>query len=224
MPYFPLYINIEERDVLIVGGGAVALRKAEKLLIFTPHISVVAAHICEELKGMALCSNAFIKTESCAASANPAAISLYERNFRDDDIIGKALCIAATDDRSLNRHISKLCSKAHIPVNVVDDPELCTFFFPALINDGELSIGISTGGKSPVAARELKKCIDSALPSGRGDIISYMGSIRKLVASRIPDMSKRAAVLSAVFELCCKKHAALSEAELEELISESLEG
>ena len=106
-----------------------------------------------------------------------------------------------------------------IPVNVVDCPELCTFFFPALINDGGLSVGISTSGKSPVAARELKNLLSDALPENIGDIISYMGTVRPRIIELIPDMKKRSTALTEVYSKCLLKHGALDSVELDEILA-----
>ena len=212
MPYFPLYINIEEKDILIVGGGKVALRKCEKLLPFKPRIHIVAPDICDELAALSY-------KYRTASAENAYKINIYSRAFNKKDLNDKALCIAASDDNILNQHISRLCRDVSMPVNVVDCPELCTFFFPALINDGELSVGISTSGKSPVAARELKNLLSDALPENIGDIISYMGTVRPRIIELIPDMKKRSKALTKIYSKCLLKHGALDSVELDEILA-----
>lgn len=120
MPYFPFFANIENMPCLVVGGGQVALRKIEKLLDFSPIIKVVASKACGEIKKL----------------AKRGMITLFERAFKDSDIDGSTFVITATGDSGVNRHISQLCRQRHIPCNAVDDPESCTFFFPAIITEG----------------------------------------------------------------------------------------
>lgn len=144
---------------LVVGGGQVALRKLEKLLDFSPIIKVVASKACGEIREL----------------ADRGMIILFERAFKDSDIGGSTFVITATGDRGVNRHISQLCRQRHIPCNAVDDPESCTFFFPAIVTEGDVCIGISTGGKSPTLASHLRKTIQSQTEGRLGDICNVMG-------------------------------------------------
>ena len=137
MGYFPFFVDLEGQPGLIVGGGTVALRKADKLLPYGPHLTVVSPHILPELERI-------------------PGLTLSRREFSPADLDGMLFAIAATDDRGLNRRIAELCRERHIPVNAVDDREACSFLFPALVKRGDLSVGISTGGASPTAAIWLK--------------------------------------------------------------------
>lgn len=137
MAYFPMFVELEGRPCLIVGGGAVALRKARKLLPYGPCLTVVAQSFVPELEAL-------------------EGAALCRRAFRPRDVEGQALVVAATGDGALNREIAALCRARRIPVNAVDDKDNCTFLFPALVRRGPLSIGISTGGASPTAAVYVK--------------------------------------------------------------------
>ena len=97
------------------------MRKIEKLLDFSPIIKVVALEACGEIKKL----------------AKRGMITLFERAFKDSDINGSTFVITATGDSGVNRHISQLCRQRHIPCNAVDDPESCTFFFPAIVTEGD---------------------------------------------------------------------------------------
>lgn len=117
---------------LVVGGGQVALRKVEKLLDFSPIIKVVALEACGEIKKL----------------AKRGMITLFERAFKDSDIDGSTFVITATGDNGVNRHISQLCRQRHIPCNAVDDPESCTFFFPAIVTEGTCALAFQQAEKA----------------------------------------------------------------------------
>ena len=128
-------------------------RKA--FLTFSPIIKVVALEACGEIREL----------------ADRGMITLFERAFKDSDIDGSTFVITATGDRGVNRHISQLCRQRHIPCNAVDDPESCTFFFPAIVTEGDVCIGISTSGKSPTLAYSPEK--DDPI-ADRGQTWGYM--------------------------------------------------
>ena len=118
MPHFPLFVDLSGRPVLIVGGGSVALRKLRKLAPYGPKCVVVAPEVAEEIRSM-------------------SGVQVCRRPFAPDDLEPRpALVIAATDDPAVNRQVSSLCREQNIPVNVADDPALCTFLFPALVQQG----------------------------------------------------------------------------------------
>ena len=109
MAYFPFYIDIENKKILVVGGGTVALRKIEKLMPFSPDITVVAPKICDEIKAL--------------------NVKIIDRKFCDSDLDGAFCVVSATDDESLNGRIFQLCNEKNILVNTVDDKEKCGFIF-----------------------------------------------------------------------------------------------
>ncbi len=182
MPYFPFFADISGQPCLIVGGGRIALHKIKKLLPFSPEIHVVAEVISAEI------------------SALPE-IRLSQRKFTDGDLDGMSFVIAATDDTEVNSRISRLCRERKIPCNAVDDPENCTFFFPALAQCGDITVGISTAGKSPLMAAEIRRQAERLLTPEMAEICSLMGFIRPYVRSRFPE-EQRARVMSAALEYC----------------------
>lgn len=182
MPWFPMFVQLKGAEALLVGGGTVALRKAEKLLPYGPHIKVVAPDIIPELAAL-------------------PGLTLCRRPFAESDLQGApALVIAATDEPALNRNIAALCREKRIPVNVVDDPEACGFLFPALVRRGRLSVGISTGGASPTAAVWLKERIESILPPHFGTALDRLEAMRPALKAQVPDERDRAARFRAAFE------------------------
>lgn len=212
MPYFPIFTDIKDKTVLIAGGGRMAARKLKSLAAFKPCVVLCAPEISGEVRGA-------IK-ELKELGIN---IRLNKRPFEENDLKGVFICIAATGDRQVNARISSLCGKKGIPVNVVDDPGLCSFNFPALVLRGELTVGISTAGLSPTAAGGTRRLIDGMLPDNAGDIVSYMGSIREKVFELTKGREGlRSAIFSGLYELCMEKDRGLSEEEFRTFIEERL--
>ena len=195
MTCFPVFVDLSGRLVLIAGGGKVALRKLEKLREYGAVCHVVAPAVDEAVRKM-------------------PGVTVTERSFRPSDLLPRPeLVIAATNDRSVNREISDLCRIRHIPVNVVDDPELCTFFFPALVRQGRLSVGISTGGASPAAGAYLREAVAEVLPEAMDEILDYLADRRPEIRCFADNGTERAAVSRALLEACLDKGGPLSEEE-----------
>ena len=204
MGYFPFFMDIAGKNGLIVGGGKVAARKVEKLLSFGPHLTVIAPEIEEW----------FRTQEKLLQKDGTASLVLAEREFEMADLTGADFVIAATDDEALNGRISAYCKAEQIPVNVVDDRDKCSFFFPALVRERDLTIGISTDGKSPMAASWVRKEISRILPSGIGEVIDLMGQIRPRVMELDMEEEDRKILLEKMFLYCLKKEGEVTLAEL----------
>lgn len=183
MGWFPFFIRLEGKRGLLVGGGRVALRKAEKLLPFGAQLTVVAPCICPPLAAL-------------------PGLTLCRRAFADSDLSpAPDFVIAATGDRALDRRIAALCRTRRILVNVVDDPAACGFYFPALVQRGRLCIGISTGGASPTAAAWLRQKIEALLPPGFDGILDRLAARREAVKAEGGSEAKRAERLQQAFAL-----------------------
>lgn len=225
MPHFPMFIDLKNKPVLVVGGGKVALRKVQKLVPYGPKITVIAPEVVPEIEAMI--SDADAGADASGRSQNLGAeqqdlanVRLCRREFHEDDLnFYPELVIAATNDVDLNHKISALCKEKRIPVNVVDDPAACTFIFPALVQQGNFSAGISTGGASPTAAVHFKECLQDMIPDNLDEILSWLEAQRPLLKSSIPEQSKRAGAFRRLFDACMKKGAPLTDAEMEEYIS-----
>lgn len=202
MGYFPFFMDIEGRKGVIVGGGPVAARKAEKLLAFGPRLSVIAARFGEELRGI----------------ERRYPISLLEKDYEAGDLEGAAFVIAATDDGVLNGEIADWCRARNTPVNVVDDREKCTFFFPALVKEGPLTVGISTDGKGPAAAAYLRGRVERCLPEGIGAVIDLLGQLRPEVAEISGEQSVRAQVMEKLFGYSLRRGGEVTLQELRGLL------
>lgn len=199
MAYFPFFIDIENKKILIVGGGNVALRKAEKLVQFGADIVVVAPEICAELERL-------------------DGVKLIRRRFENNDICTAFAVIAATNDKQLNARIYALCNDLGILVNTVDDPENCGFYFPALVRKNNVTVGISTGGTSPIFARYLREKIEELLDEktlAAGDILA---GCRPLIKQRFPTEEQRKIAAEAVLERCTESSMTPTDGEIKELV------
>jgi len=196
-----MFIRLENKPAVIVGGGSVALRKLQKLAAYGIKPTVVAPRILPELAAL-------------------PQVKLRRRRFLALDLYPRpALVVAATDSKAVNRKVSILCQKRHIPVNVADDPALCSFLFPALIQTGTFSAGISTGGASPTAAAYFKELMQEELPENLDELLSWLESLRPALKAAKPEQRERAAALRRLFEACMAKGAPLTREETEQAIT-----
>ncbi len=195
MAYFPFFMELNGAEGLIVGGGTVALRKIEKLLPFGPSLTVVAPEILPQIREI-------------------PGLRLRQRSFETSDIPeGLAFVIAATDEKEENHKIAALCRERRIPVNTVDDLKACTFLFPALVQKGKLTVGISTAGASPTAAVRLKQQVADLIPEGYEEILNFLEAKRPEVKENVPEKDQ-AKVLKRLCDACLKKGDPLTESEL----------
>ncbi len=195
MGYFPFFAELEGREGLIIGGGAVAARKIQRLLPYGPRLTVAAPEILPEITGI-------------------PGLALVRREFAPAMLEGKCFVIAATNHKETNRRAAALCRERGIPVNVADDKEACTFLFPALVKRGDLTVGITTAGASPSAAAWVRRRTAEAVPEDFGELVAYLASLRPVVRERVPE-AERAAVFSRLFSSCMEGRFPLEEAALE---------
>lgn len=175
MDFLPIFMNVRGRDCLVVGGGEVAARKVGLLLEAGAHVSVVAPRLGPTL----------------ARQADAGVFSHRPERFGEADLAGMALVIAATDDEAVNRQVSELARARGLPVNVVDNPELCSFVMPSIIDRSPVQIAVSTGGASPVLARLLRARLESAIPSTYGRLAALVNDFRDAVKARFTDVNAR---------------------------------
>ncbi len=177
MDYLPLHINLRGQDCLVVGGGALALRKIELLLRAGAAVSVVAKACCEEVQGL----------------AEGGSVQLTERGYRSADADGRRLVIAATNDAAINAQVYADCEARAILVNTVDAPQLCSAIFPAIVDRGSVQVSVSTGGRSPTLARIVRGWIEARLPSRLGALADFAAERRERVAAALPELGRRKA-------------------------------
>lgn len=173
MSYFPMMVKLDEKKVLIIGGGEEGKKKTQILHEFGADITLISKDALKE--------------------AAELASRYEEREFTDTDITDEDydMIVASTDDKELNRRISALAAERRIPVNVVDDEELCSFIFPAIVKDKDVVCAVSSGGKSPYITQYIKALLNRVLPRGIGDINDRMGEYRKQAKKEYTDVSER---------------------------------
>lgn len=176
MAYFPMFVDINDADCLIVGGGKVALRKVQVLLDFGANVFLVAKEISDDILEIA-------KDNKC--------LRIENRAFVFSDLDEKAVVVVATNDNDLNSEISIACKKRAIPVNVVDDKEKCSFIFPAYVKEQNIVGAVSSAGNSPVIAQVLKKKLSEIITKDMGDLNEKLGNMRQELILKYPDEAKR---------------------------------
>ena len=197
MAYFPFFVDIGGKNGLIAGGGRIALHKLQKLLPYGAKLQIVAPEVSEAMERTALEND----------------ICVIKRAFEPSDLNEMFFVIAASDDAKVNAEIGRLCRERGILVNVVDDKEACSFLFPSLVKEGNLSIGISTEGTSPEVAAELRSRVVSMIPADMDAILAYLGSLRPLAKAHVKDTGRRAAFLKDTARVCMDTNAVFDEWE-----------
>ncbi|MCD7716390.1 MAG: bifunctional precorrin-2 dehydrogenase/sirohydrochlorin ferrochelatase [Lachnospiraceae bacterium] len=145
--YFPLFVDLSEKEILVVGAGHIAARRVRSLCGFAGHITVVAPQISDEF----------------SAPDTDTKITMVTKCFTEPDLEGKDLVLAATDDRALNRKIFDLCRARGIPVNVCSDSGLCDFQFPSIVESGAVVVGINASGRDHHLVKETRKRVETLL-------------------------------------------------------------
>lgn len=173
MDYLPLFANLRNRRVLLVGGGEIALRKARLLLDAGARLTVVAPELKSELQDL-LTDHVWLA-----------------ESFQADHVLGQQLIIAATDDQPVNHQVAEAANAENIWVNVVDDPANSSFIFPSIIDRSPIMVAISSGGKAPVLARLLRERLESLLPKHLGTLAQLCGDWRDKVKSVFHSISNR---------------------------------
>ncbi len=193
MTLFPFFFDIENKTFLVIGGGKVAKGKIKRLLPFTKDIIVIAKN------------------------TNIENVKVISKDFEPNDIFLGDYVIGATDSKETNAEISRLCRENNIPVNIVDDADNCTFIFPALIKRGNLTVGITSAGKSPAMSQYVRKKIEEFLPDNTEEILDRLGELRQRLKESIPDIKIRSEInkklLAAMLE-----NENLSDEQIEEII------
>lgn len=207
MAYFPMFVDMTEREGLIVGGGNVAYRKVMVMLDFGAKVTVVAEDICEELRtliaddrankgsfGLDAANKEGSQVESDAADR----ITIIKRKFNQKDCDGMEMVIAATDDNALNHEIAEYCKAKGIMVNAVDQKADCSFIFPSYIKEKNLVAAFSSGGNSPVLTQYLKGKEQAILTPFLGELNEYMGQIREKVIAEYDTEAERKRVFKEI--------------------------
>lgn len=200
MAYFPFFIDIRNKECLVIGGGTVAYRKIAALLEFDAGITVIAPKVCQEVEAL------------------QDRIRLILREYRETDLKQVFMVIAATNDPLLNSTIAKACRERNILMNAVDELENCSFLFPAYIKQGEITVGVTTSGSSPLLAGYIKKILREAIPDYFEELVHILGKYRKLMKERIRDAKKRSAAIRELTEHGIRNGGLLTEEDMEDIL------
>lgn len=178
MSKYPIFIELKEKRVLIVGGGKVALRKAQALIETQCRLVVVAKTACAELEAL------------CVEPAAELILGPYMADYLGQSV----LVVAATDDQALNEQIYKDCQNRQILCNVVDQPELCDYHVPAVVRKGLLQIAVSTQGASPAFASRVRQTLEKQYTNKHGEFVDLLLWARKLTLARLTDPDQKRTV------------------------------
>ena len=170
-PYYMACLDVRGRDCLVVGGGRVAAEKAQGLLECAASVTVVAPEIDAEL--------------------NESGAAIHRRPFTDSDVVGRFLVIAATSDRRVNSAVSAAADRRQTLCNVADDPELCNFILPAVVRQGAIVIGVSTGGASPALAQRLRDDVAELVGPEHAELAERLAALRPWAREALPSYEAR---------------------------------
>ncbi len=175
MKYFPFFMKLDKLSCLVIGGGNVAERKLDLLVKANSNITVVSPEF----------------TPYITELSNKFKIKLLEENYNSSILSKKnyQFVIAATDDRELNMQVAKDCNQKNILINVVDEPNLCDFIFPSILERGDITIAVSTGGASPVLARVLRTKLETMVSANYGKLAEIVSKNRIKVREKMKKFS-----------------------------------
>ncbi|MDO9371645.1 MAG: siroheme synthase CysG [Gammaproteobacteria bacterium] len=175
MDFFPIFLNIKGKPCLLVGGGDVAARKALQLLRAGAEVRVVAPAMGERLRAL----------------AEQHKMTQRSGRFEPADLEDCVLVIAATDDSAVNRAVHAAALQKNIPVNVVDNPALCSFIMPAIVDRSPMLIAVSSGGAAPVLTRLLRARLETLIPAAYGSLAALAARFREKVKQRFAHSEQR---------------------------------
>jgi precorrin-2 dehydrogenase/sirohydrochlorin ferrochelatase len=163
MPLFPIFLKLEGRSCLVVGAGSIGEPKIESLLASGASVRVIAPYVSETVAGW----------------ASSEKIIWEAREFKSQDLDGVFLVVAATSSRDVNGAIFREAQNRNILCNVVDDPEYCDFYYPAVVSRGDLQLAISTNGDSPALAQRIRRELEVQFGLEYGEWLEELGQIRQ---------------------------------------------
>ena len=169
-PYYPIFLDIENRNVVIIGGGEVCARKAETMMRYGAKVTIVSPEFTPEIERW----------------AGDGQLTIHRKRYETNDIEDANIVIASTDDTTVNERVAADARALRIPVNVVDVTHLCEFIVPAIIEKDGIQIAVSTGGKSPAVARTLKEDLNRTVGPEYSEINNLLGSLRDSAKATLP--------------------------------------
>lgn len=175
MKYFPVFLDATKINAMVIGGGDVAARKIELLLKTTTNISVMSADLSASVERL----------------INQRQLTWLKHNYQTGHLSKINLVVAATDNREVNKAVYQEATPLNILTNVVDQPELCTYITPAIIDRSPMIIAMSSSGSAPILLRMLRAQIEKMLPSGYGKLADFSLKFRDHVKARVKTIRNR---------------------------------
>ena len=209
MPYYPIFLDLNNQNVIVVGGGEVAERKIKNLLTYGSRIYIVSPHLTLHLQQL-------VSTKKIHHIPEESLDTCMENAF---------MVIAATDDAEVNSKIASRAKKHGLLINTVDQPQDCNFIMPSIVKRGNLQIAISTAGKSPALAKKIRKNLQSTFPPEYDFYVELLGNIRTKLLSRKQPASKNKIIFqqlvdSNLLEMITKKNWDAVQTMLESILGE----
>lgn len=203
---YPVFLKLEELDVLLIGAGNIGLEKLQSLLTNSPHtrITIVSIHVSAPVR------------EWVVAFPN---VTIFEKGFAEEDLEGRDIVISATGDRELSAVIRELCKERKILINVADTPDLCDFYLGSIVQKGNLKIAISTNGKSPTAAKRIKEMLNQGLPEEIDESLENLQVIRNRLRG---DFSEKVKKMNEITRVLVEKGNGQKEDRWKKLATRSL--
>jgi siroheme synthase-like protein len=177
---YPIMLNVRGRLAVVVGGGAVGVRRARSLVEAGAEVHLIS--------------------DDTAETADLEGVNVVRASYRPELLKGASLVLACTDDRELNARIASDGRRVGALVNVADEPEHCDFFLPAVASDGEVVIAVGTGGSAPGLAARLRDHLSNSLPERTGELAAVLGKLRSRVKSEVIGVERRAEIMKQLTE------------------------
>ena len=181
--FYPVFLNIQNKRCLVVGGGKVAGRKIKRLVKCGASVEVLSPQVIPEIKDL--------------LSEEQIIYEKYSKKFLGDYL----LVFAATDSKQVNRQIYYDTQENNILINVANDLDYCDFIVPALVDKGDLQIAVSSGGKSPALAKKIKERLQNEFSGEYEEVTESLGEIRELIKNSVSDQKKRSLIFNKLAEI-----------------------
>ena len=207
-PYYPVYLDLKERSCVVIGGGGVAERKIQSLLECGARVTIISPEV----------------TPIVRERASTGEVVWEAREYVDGDLRGAFVAVAATDRRNVNEAIADEATRERAILNVVDDPDLCTFIAPAVVRRGDVTVALSTGGASPALARKIREELEANEALEYAHLAGILSSARKELKRRRVQVHPDRWQECITGDLVTLVKAGQSERALEQLMCRLLEG
>jgi precorrin-2 dehydrogenase/sirohydrochlorin ferrochelatase len=180
MRYYPVSLDISNRACVVIGGGAVAIRKVNSLLKAGALVTVICPEAAKELTALAVRNK----------------INLIRRGYKKGDLKGAFLAVSATGEQAINKAVFAEAKKRNVLINVVDAPDLCTFIVPSVVEKGPLTLAVSTSGKSPLFAKALRQELEKKFGREYAVFTELLGAVRSKLLKEGLDYDKKEKVIN----------------------------